>query len=403
MSQIHLPNQGTLPSVLDALPVTNQNRNSTFALPTSPMKGRGSLSARLRMMQRGSIYEPKQFRTGNRTYAGAATQVGDTFPQNDDNTIPETQIIDRHGAENRGPSEELAVHSSRPSPRKSLIVKLNIPRVNTQKVKVEEDAPIPRVTRSQAKRIKAAGQTQAEVLAGSSIVVSPKRQVMDEPAAKRRKLNHTRASDQSLPRANPSKKAVANSASRSTNLAKASPRKATMPTKHEELVSPSVQSPSKKPSLAVKVAASPQKKSTLAPKATSKEATQLDSDFLAEAMLSRSPTVADMSSLQETRAVQPNAVAKASRARNPSQLDDNMSASSRTIEVASSPRKKNIVPSKAAVKAPRTKSPVRTADTKSRGSRFSSPKKTYSKSKVRQEKSSEVQHDEHNFMDDNEW
>ncbi|KAH7408284.1 hypothetical protein DE146DRAFT_368945 [Phaeosphaeria sp. MPI-PUGE-AT-0046c] len=343
------------PCMLHTLSITKRSRSPTVALPDSPKKGRDNMSARLRMMQRHSIYEPKQLRGDDRALASGSAQLQSELPPFDDSTVPATQIIDRGDAENRGLPREVAMHIPSHSLKKSLIV-----RLNTQRMKVEEATPVPRVTRSQARKIREIEKIQPTVPDQKPTIATIETQLVDEPATKRRKLTDARASKPLL-KADNAKKAVAKSTSRATNLAKASPRKTAVPAMQEQLAGPSVKSPRKKPPHTAKAASSPRKKNS-------------------------------------TRS---RPAARASTAMDPVHLSDTISTSSRTLEVTSSPRKKNGVPPEAAAKASTTMNPVQPSNAKSSSSRFVSPKKTYSKSKVKQEGIFEVQANEYDFIDDN--
>lgn len=413
-------------------------------------------------MQRNSIYEPKQSRHGNRPPAGASALLEGAF-SNVEDSAPPTQIVDRRGAKRGNPIQEVAAIPPQPSPKKSLIVRLNTRRVNTQAVKAEEDAPVPRLTRSQARKIQEAEQTQPRFLEQKATSEVLETRVVDKPAAKRRKLNDSRASAQPLPMADEPKKA-ADPASRATSLHSTSrsiksPRKkpantakeASSPKKKhtarsqgsatglemddvhlDNAMQPDsrtmamASSPSKRSKVQPKVimkaprametvrldddhsdivhmASSPRKKKAAPVKVTAKATRTAKSDQMNDVTSTSSRTLDVASSPRKKNGVQPKVTSKTSRAKDPIKPNHSASASSRTLPATSSPRKKNPVSSKAASKASKTSEPLPSDISTALGSRPVSPKKTYSRSKAQREVLHEGQHDTYDSIDDDEW
>jgi hypothetical protein len=174
---------------MNTLIVANQNRSTSTAVPSSPRKDRDHMSARMRMMQRKSIYDPKQSRENvqPQTEALAPQPKSPSHPRIHE--LPATQILNRSNAAKPTDARESFARPEDNLVRKQLIVKLS-----TRKRKVEDIAPVPRLTRSQARKKNEASQVQPKAPAPKAIIPTVEAQVAHKPAPKRRKLDSTRAS-----------------------------------------------------------------------------------------------------------------------------------------------------------------------------------------------------------------
>jgi hypothetical protein len=168
------------------------------------------MSARLRVMQRKSFFEPKQPREDEQQRPVVPGHAFKSRSRLRPASPPPTQIINR-GEADRSVST-IEPRTPEQMPAKQLIVKLSV-----RKRKVEEAIPSIRLTRSQAKKI---DDSRSKV---------PVDTQLEEPAAKRRKPNTTRAPPQA--------RSKAKQGSNAADLVKMSPRKVAMPTKRDSLVS----------------------------------------------------------------------------------------------------------------------------------------------------------------------
>jgi hypothetical protein len=197
------------------------------------------MSARLRVMQRKSFYEPKQPRENEQRQAFVPALHSKPASRPGLKVPPATQIISRTDVDR--PLPIIETRTPEHIPAKQLIVKLSV-----QKRRVEEAVPTTRMTRSQAKK------NNDSVLNWPGLPVpkevnSMVRTLSDEPVAKRRKPNTTRGPPQARPKAKPGPNAA--------NLIKTSPRKVATTAKRDKPVNNPVQTPTQLPS-------SPRKKQT---------------------------------------------------------------------------------------------------------------------------------------------
>ncbi|KAF1912430.1 hypothetical protein BDU57DRAFT_364252 [Ampelomyces quisqualis] len=177
------------------------------------IKDRDHTSARLRMMQRHSIYDPKQPRQNEQPHARAPICQQPSNSRPAEKAIPATQIASRPGA---GVLTSGGAHTPDHLPRKELIVKLNY-----RKRKAGATITAPRVTRSQAKKNNEATQDIPEATSGVEI------QTVKEPPAKRRRPN-SNIGKQVCPKEKEVAKITTTVTSNAACLVKTSPRKAVM-------------------------------------------------------------------------------------------------------------------------------------------------------------------------------
>jgi hypothetical protein len=159
-------------------------------VPSLPTKGRGNMSARLRVMQRKSFFEPKRSREDEPPESSKPAHTSNPRSRPRPNSPPPTQIISKGGRSRPLPHPE--IRTPEQMPHKQLIVKLSI-----RKRKVDEVIPSTRLTRSQAKK-NDDFQPKAPVFNEVSSTVETK---LNEPAPKRRKPNNTRAPPQARSKA----------------------------------------------------------------------------------------------------------------------------------------------------------------------------------------------------------
>lgn len=237
---------------------SNDHRSTSTILTQSPKKkGRDEMSARLRVMQRKSIHDPK-YTLEDEPMMGQAP----TFRMNPPlrprpAPLPETQVVERPN-----PAKLVQLDEDTPAPppncqpAKQLVVKLNV-----RKRKVEEVAPEPRLTRSQAKKMNDANHAEFEVPHPKEVVEPVETKLVNEPAAKRRKPNVTRPPPQSQPRAKAkAAKKPAHATQNAANPVKTVPRKAATTAKRTKNAAAPVQPPAQGP-------ASPAKKKVTKAKA----------------------------------------------------------------------------------------------------------------------------------------
>jgi hypothetical protein len=180
------------------------------------------MSARLRMMQRKSIHEPKQTKDD-----GHQLQAQIFRPESSRSHFdppPATQIIDRPAVGRSALAREVTSPTPECLPAQQLIVKF---KLNSKKRKLDTGSPIPRVTRSQGKKNKEATQAQSATPAPKKVTTLAETQVVNKAAAKRRKPNNPPNPPRVRARV---KKGVKNTAPPSPNVAdlvKTSPHKTT--------------------------------------------------------------------------------------------------------------------------------------------------------------------------------
>lgn len=229
------------------------------------------MSARLRMLQRKSIHEPKQSRAHEEQQAhvpAAEKQSGlrrplrpglpplralksprDSHVMNPEPNLgpglippPATQLVNKSIPAKRTPNLEASARAHTPAPATQLVVKLPL-----SKRKRDDDMSIPRLTRSQAL---AQEQAHVEAEKGSAsnirsnvgnkaqasrrLVPLSETQLVDGPATKRQKANNPppsapNARSTGISDALESTQAVSNAA----DVVKTSPRKAATATKRE--------------------------------------------------------------------------------------------------------------------------------------------------------------------------
>jgi hypothetical protein len=148
-------------------------------------------------MQRKSIYDSKQPRENAQlqTEALAPQPKSPSRPRIHDS--PATQALSRSNAEKPTDARESFAHTQDNLVRKQLIVKLN-----TRKRKIEDIVPVPRLTRSQARKNNEASQVQPKAPAPKTMISTMETQIVSKPALKRRKLDSTRASPRTRTKAN---------------------------------------------------------------------------------------------------------------------------------------------------------------------------------------------------------
>jgi hypothetical protein len=155
------------------------------------------MSARMRVMQRKSIYDPKQPRENVQLQTEALAPQPKSPSRPRIHESPATQILSRSNAEKSTDARESFAHTQDNLVRKQLIVKLN-----TRKRKVEDDVPVPRLTRSQARKNNEASQVQPKAPAPKTMISTMETQIVNKPASKRRKLDSTRGPPRTRTKAN---------------------------------------------------------------------------------------------------------------------------------------------------------------------------------------------------------
>lgn len=185
--------------------------NTVVALPLS--KAQKDMSARLRMMQRKSIHEPKR-------YQGVEKQQDQLVASSQEHTrltanaLPATQIVNRlHKPDQRMPVKRVQDTTSN-SAGKKLIVKLPITALKKRK-RIEEQEQqqedVPRMTRSQAQAQKIAqvypkvttatidkGKSdeptclQPNTTGSKNALLLPETQIINQPARKRERLDDSK-------------------------------------------------------------------------------------------------------------------------------------------------------------------------------------------------------------------
>jgi hypothetical protein len=181
------------------------------------------MSARLRMMQRNSIHDPKRSREVEPQGSGVPSSRTKVQRGPNPNQLPATQLVGRSGVATPTRIDELPSRSPEPVAPTQLIVKLK-----TGKRKQEEPIPSPRLTRSQAKKIREAVSIPPKAPVTVKMIPTVETQYVKEPAAKRRKPNNPRVAPQIRPKQQNVVHAVPQAASNAAHLVKTSPRKAAL-------------------------------------------------------------------------------------------------------------------------------------------------------------------------------
>jgi hypothetical protein len=198
------------------------------------------MSARLRMMQRKSIHDPKHSREDDLRMTKAPIPRARQPYHDPPAPLPATQIVTRPYAETSPHRQKIASHNAKQSPTKQLVVRLPI---SPLKRKVEEILEVPRLTRSQARKnneLLKHKVTQPEHKS-QEIISSVETQIANEPAAKRRKPNTAQPSPQPRANAKVTVKSPAKARLGATDLVRDSPRKSaktTSPRKTAATTSP---------------------------------------------------------------------------------------------------------------------------------------------------------------------
>jgi hypothetical protein len=187
------------------------------------------MSARLRMMQRKSIHEPKRLREDKQQLSRMLAIQPESRTCSPLGSLPATQIVSRPSACRPTLVEEHASHNPDRLPVQQLIVKLNV-----RKRKVEENIPSTRLTRSQAKKNNETVRVQATVPAPTAIMASTETQIVNEPRAKRQKPNNARVLPQVRSKGKAGTKDTTEPTLNAANLVKTSPRKAATTTKRSK-------------------------------------------------------------------------------------------------------------------------------------------------------------------------
>jgi hypothetical protein len=187
------------------------------------------MSARLRMMQRKSIHEPKRLIEDKQQLSRMSAIQPRSRTCSPLDSLPATQIVSRPSACRPTLVEEHASRNPDRLPVQQLIVKLNV-----RKRKVEENIPSTRVTRSQAKKNNETVRVQATVPALTAIMASTETQIVNEPRAKRQKPNNARGLPQVRAKGKEGAKDTTEPAPNAANLVKTSPRKAAITTKRSK-------------------------------------------------------------------------------------------------------------------------------------------------------------------------
>lgn len=227
-----------------ALPYAKNDRVLGIKLQQPFTKDRDHTSARLRMMQRNSIYDPKQPRQKEQPQARAPSRQQPPSSRTFASALPATQIVSRPDV--RVPPARKPDHL----PQKELVVKLNY-----RKRRAEEVVPVPRMTRSQAKKNNDATQNTPEATSGFET------QAVNEPAAKRRKPN-SNTGKQARPETKTAASNVTKVNSNAACLVKTSPRKAVMATQRDGAAGKQAQLPTNASTGLQQSSVSPRKKKT---------------------------------------------------------------------------------------------------------------------------------------------
>jgi hypothetical protein len=198
------------------------------------------MSARMRMMQRQSIYNPKHSRENDQPRADPLVPQPKSHPRSRFDEKPATQMIIRSNAEELTTAGESVVCSQDTLLPKQLIVKLNF-----RKRKIEDVVSIPRLTRSQARKNNEASQVQPNPPAPLATVSTVETQVENKPATKRRKLNRSGASSQAHTKVKGGSRDVTQSAFHTAESVKSSTRKTVMATRRGQPAKPPVQNSAK--------------------------------------------------------------------------------------------------------------------------------------------------------------
>ncbi|KAH5683693.1 hypothetical protein HBI21_022420 [Parastagonospora nodorum] len=230
--------------------VTIPKSMSTITSSSPKKKGRDEMSARLRVMQRNSIHDPKYTLEDEPRMDHTPTVRMNPPLHPRSAPLPATQMVERSDPQNLVPlDKDMPGSPPKRQPAKQLVVKLNV-----RKRKVEDIAPKPRLTRSQAKKINESNHAVFEVPQPKEVVGSGETQLVNEPAAKRRKPNVTRPPPQSQPRAKvKAAKKPAHATQNAANLVKTVPRKTAAASKRTKPAAAPVQPTAENP-------ASPEKK-----------------------------------------------------------------------------------------------------------------------------------------------
>ena len=205
-------------------------------------------------MQRKSIHDPKYTLEDEPRLDQAPTFRMNPPLRPRHALLPETQVVERSDPAKHvqldedvpppPPKRQPVRQPVNQQPAKQFIVKLNV-----RKRKVEEVAPEPRVTRSQARKINDTNHAELEVPNPKEVVGSVETQLVNEPAAKRRKPNLTRPPPQAQPRAKAkAAKKPAQATQNAANPVKTAPRKAATTAKRTKPAAAPVQPPAQGPS-----------------------------------------------------------------------------------------------------------------------------------------------------------
>jgi hypothetical protein len=161
------------------------------------------MSARLRVMQRKSIHDPKYTHEDDPWMGQAPTTRVNPSIRPQPAPLPATQVVERPNAK-KPMDVDVNISSSTYHPAsKQLIVKLP-----TRKRKFEAVVPSPRVTRSQAKKINNTINIKNRVPNPKEVAPTMETKLDNGPAAKRRKPNTARPPPQPHPKAKETKKPV---------------------------------------------------------------------------------------------------------------------------------------------------------------------------------------------------
>ncbi|KAL5121247.1 hypothetical protein ACEQ8H_000715 [Pleosporales sp. CAS-2024a] len=187
-------------------------KSTSVALKSSAEKrARDDMSARLRVMQRKSIHDPKHAHWGEALSNEASKDRADPHQHPGRPSLPATQIVEKRSNANQpNHISEAISRQAEPQPPKGLVVKLKIGERT-----MEESVPVMRLTRSQAKKLKGPSSNNSKALVQNEIIPISETRNVTEPPAKRRKVNaarseHKQATQKPAKLAkNPTQKAVA--------------------------------------------------------------------------------------------------------------------------------------------------------------------------------------------------
>ncbi|KAH8732948.1 hypothetical protein GQ44DRAFT_821200 [Phaeosphaeriaceae sp. PMI808] len=174
-----------------------KQKDLSLAFVSPPNKGQngiGVTSARLRMMQRESIYDPKKSR--EHQHQLTRNSIFDSRPGPNSRVVhlPASQIISEPSVEKLTGIRENTPRCSDPLGPTQLIVKLS-----TGKRKLSEDIYVSRLTRAQAKRGNDIANSRPGIHVPAKIMSAVETRVVQESATKKRKPNNTQISTQPRP------------------------------------------------------------------------------------------------------------------------------------------------------------------------------------------------------------